>query len=387
MTSKRPVPLKMLFASVLGALLLSACQTPPTAQNAAPVHAAAAAGAQPSFRQDIIVGAYEVLAAPDSKQLFVAATPVFEDRTPGYVHVLDQDTLRESQRIQLPRRAFALGLNTRTHTLYVGNTLDGSLTALDSRNGAIKHTIQLGQAEPKGGYEHTRKVIVDEQDNRIFVTNPSEPGRVWIVDGAQGRLVHNIANVGMWPAGAAYDPQNKRLYVGQGGKDEIAVIDPANGSVVQRFSTGDAVGTKREDSRHFFVNIALNKDGRQLYAADANTGKLYVFDTRSGKVLNTVEIGRGLLDVIYNPARQELVTTHRGVDRDNPNGVGAVTIVDADTLTIKQRIDAPVHPNSLSLSADGQTFFATIKAPHGDKHADARKGALDSVLRIDLTQI
>ncbi len=387
MTSKRPVPLKMLFASVLGALLLSACQTPPTAQNAAPVQTAAAAGSQPSFRQDIIAGAYEVLAAPDSKQLFVAATPVFEDRTPGYVHVLDQDTLRESQRIQLPRRAFALGLNTRTHTLYIGNTLDGSLTALDSRNGAIKHTIQLGKATPKGGYEHTRKVIVDEQDNRIFVTNPSEPGRVWIVDGAQGRLVHNIANVGMWPAGAAYDSKTKRLYVGQGGKDEIAVINPASGTVEQRFSTGDAVGAKREDSRHFFVNIALNSDGQKLYAADANTGKLYVFDTTSGKVLNTVEIGLGLLDVVYNPARQEIVLTNRGVDREHPDGVGAVTIVDANSLAIKQRIDAPVHPNSLSLSADGQTLFVTIKAPHGDKHADARKGALDSVLRIDLKQV
>ncbi|OQV31510.1 YncE family protein [Alcaligenes phenolicus] len=389
MIASRPASLKMIVASVMGALLLSACQTAPQSQQAGQTSSfnATAPQAQVTFRQDTIDGAYEILAAKDSKQLFVAATPLFEDRAAGFLHVLDQDTLRESQLIQLPRRAFALGLNQKTHTLYVGNTLDGSLLAINSLNGTVKQLIQLGQKEDKGGWEHTRKVVIDEQDNRIFVTNPSEGGRVWIVDGADGRILHNIDNVGLWPAGAAYDANTKRLFVGHGGKDEIAVINPATGAIEQRFTTGDAKSDKREDSRHFFVNIALSADGKKLFGADANIGKIYQFDTSSGKVENTAEVGLGLLDIVYNDARKELIATNRGVDRETPAGTGSVTILDANTLAVKHRISAPVHPNSVTLSADGQTAFVTIKIPHGDKSPHYLKGAKDSVLRLNLNQL
>ena len=351
MIASRPASLKMIVASVMGALLLSACQTAPQSQQAGQNTSfnATAPQTQVTFRQDTIDGAYEILAAKDSKQLFVAATPIFEDRSAGFLHVLDQDTLRESQLIQLPRRAFALGLNQKTHTLYVGNTLDGSLLAINSLNGTVKQLIQLGEKEGKDGWEHTRKVVIDEQDNRIFVTNPSEGGRVWIVDGAQGHILHNLDNVGLWPAGAAYDANTKRLFVGHGGKDEIAVINPTTGAIEQRFTTGDAKSDKREDSRHFFVNVALSADGKKLFGADANTGKIYVFDTTSGKVENTVEIGLGLLDVVYNDARKELIATNRGVDRETPAGTGSVTILDAETLAVKHRISAPVHPEQRDL--------------------------------------
>ncbi len=389
MIASRPASLKMIVASVMGALLLSACQTAPQSQQAGqnPAYSATAPQNQITFRQDTLDGAYEILAAKDSKQLFVAATPLFEDRSAGFLHVLDQDTLRESQLIQLPRRAFALGLNQKTHTLYVGNTLDGSLLAINSLNGTVKQLIQLGAKEGKDGWEHTRKVVIDEQDNRIFVTNPSQGGRVWIVDGADGRILHNIDNVGLWPAGAAYDANTKRLFVGHGGKDEIAVINPATGAIEQRFTTGDALSDKREDSRHFFVNVALSADGKKLFGADANTGKIYVFDTTSGKVEKTADIGLGLLDVVYNEARKELIATNRGVDRDTPAGTGSVTILDAETMAVKHRLSAPVHPNSITLSADGQTAFITVKVPHGDKSPHYLKGAKDSVLRLNLAKL
>ena len=54
---------------------------------------------------------------------------------------------------------------------------------------------------------------------------------------------------------------------------------------------------------------------------------------------------------------------------------------------MKHRISAPVHPNSVTLSADGQTAFVTIKIPHGDKSPHYLKGAKDSVLRLNLNQL
>jgi len=111
---------------------------------------------------------------------------------------------------------------------------------------------------------------------------------------------------------------------------------------------------------------------------------LLVIDPRNGQVLKRVDTGLGTLDVLFNAARQEVYVTNRGVSREQPVGSGKLTVIDAVTYAVKRTVDLPVHPNSLALSADGQTLYVTVKAPHGDKHPAYRKGALDSVVRIPL---
>jgi DNA-binding beta-propeller fold protein YncE len=320
--------------------------------------------------------------------VFVATTPTFDAAAPGFVQRLDARTLQPLQTVQLPRRAFALGLNSVTNTLYVGNTLDGSLTVVDATSGAVKGQIQLGVAEKKAdGKEsmpHTRKVIVDEKHNRVFVTSPGQPGIVWIVDGAKGQLTHTIRSEGIWTAGAAYDAAANRLYVSQGGVHEILAIDPDAGQVVGRISTGDSKGNTAQDSRHFFINLALDAKGQRLFSVDSNTNQVYVFDIASGKQLATVPLGTGALDVAYNPQRNELYATNRGVSREKPEGTGALTVIDGASYLVKRSIDLPVHPNSLAVTPDGNTLYVSVKAPRGEKHPAFRKDGRESLVRIDL---
>mgnify|MGYP006150152693 CR=1 FL=1 len=51
--------------------------------------------------------------------------------------------------------------------------------------------------------------------------------------------------------------------------DEILAIDPDAGQVVRRFSTGDSKGNTAQDSRHFFINLAL--DAKVGVISDAQT--------------------------------------------------------------------------------------------------------------------
>lgn len=46
----------------------------------------------------------------------------------------------------------------------------------------------------------------------------------------------------------------------------------------------------------------------------------------------------------------------------------------------------PVRPNGMAFSADRQTLYVTVKAPHGDKHPAWRKDAKGSVVCIDLNR-
>ncbi|RYF72936.1 MAG: YncE family protein [Comamonadaceae bacterium] len=390
MPSNFPAPSRAwrLGATLAAALTLAACQSGPATHHHGATTAGQALASAPVLRQDLFQGIYEVAVAPSSGAVFVATAPSFDATSPGFVHRLDARTLQPLQTVQLPRRAFALGLNSVTNTLYVGNTLDGSLTVVDATSGQVKGQIQLGVAEKaadgKESMPHTRKVVIDEKHDRVFVTSPGQPGIVWIVDGAKGTLTHTLRSEGIWTAGAAYDAAANRLYVSQGGVHEILAIDPDAGRVVGRFSTGDSTGNTAKESKHFFLNLALDAKGQRLFSTDSNTSQVYVFDIASGKVVKTIALGLGALDVAYNPQRNEIYATHRGVSREKPEGSGALTVIDGASYAVKRRIELPVHPNSLAVTPDGNTLYVSVKAPRGEKHPAFRKDSRESLVRIDL---
>lgn len=382
MTFKKTVVTTVVVAAMT---VLAGCQSVPELRQQSVIEQLSSVS---MLRQDNIAGAYEVAVATGVDSVFVAAVPAFEPKSGGMVHRLDPRSLQVMQSIQLPRRAFALGYNPTSSTLYVGNTLDGSLTVIDAKNGEVKGMIQLGERveNEKGQISapHTRKVVVDPLRNQIFVTSPDTEGLVWIVDGKTNSVRHTIATDGPWPAGAAFDRANNRLYVGQGGLNEVVVINPDNGEIITKFSTGDTTSTNPKESKHFFVNLTIDEAGQRLFAADANTGSVYVFDLNTGNVVQTIAVGEGLLDVAYSEQRNEILATNRGVSRGSPAGTGSLTVIDAENYSVKRRVDLPVHPNSVAVSANGQTAYVTVKAPHGNDHPAWRKDAQDSIVRIDL---
>lgn len=342
--------------------------------------------ADAALRQDIIPGAYEILDDADRGLVYVAANPSFEGPSPGYVWLLDRDDLGVKRRIQLPDGAFALAMDREAGRLYVGNTLQGKLGILDAKTGLPIGAIQLGQKAGEG-YEHTRMIAVDPRTHRVYVTSPTDRGVLWIVDGDKGELVKRIDDAGLWAAGLALDSDQGRVYVGGGGVDEVAVYDAASGERVGGFSTGDTTIATQEGSKHFFVNLALDAKGGRLFAADANTGQVYVFDTRDGKQIGTVPAGPGTLDVAYNDSRDEIYVTTRGVSREQQKGTGTLVVIDGKDLKVRRTLSLPAHPNSLEVTQDGTLLYVTVKVPHGDEHPDFRKDAVDSVLRLDLSKL
>src|SRR5690606_26650006 len=155
-----------------------------------------------------------------------------------------------------------------------------------------------------------------------------------------GAVLHTLSGLRNWPAGAAYDGAANRLYIGQGGDYGVTVIDPDNGKILRRWALDGA--------EPFLVNIALDDTGARLFGADANSGRLVVFDTATGGLLATVPVGESALDVQYNPVRDEIYLSNRGASRQHPQGTGAITVIDGTTYAVKTRYDLPAHPNSLA---------------------------------------
>lgn len=358
---------------------LAACAAPggpaDKAGLGAQAHAQTTAPAQQAvLRRDLAPGLYQLVVA-DGDVFVASAGSSFKADEGGTIYRLDSTTLDTKAVIPTPRKPYGLAYDARTDTLYAGNTLNGAVQAIDLKAGQAAN-YQLGQATAKGGFEHVRQIVLDEAGQRMFVTNPDTAGKVWIVDLKRGTLLHTLSGLRKWPAGAAYDATANRLYVGQGGDYGVTVIDPDSGKIVRRFAVDGA--------EPFLVNVALDDKGARLFAADANSGRLVVLDTRTGHVLATTPVGDSALDVLYNPVRDEIYLSNRGASRAHPQGTGAITVIDGTTYVVKARHDLPAHPNSLALSADGQVLFATIKGPHDDKHPAYRADGMESVVRIDL---
>lgn len=90
------------------------------------------------LRQDAFKGIDEIAAT-----VFVATINGSDKQSSGAVHRLNARTLQVQQTVQVPRRAYALGLNNSTGTLYVVSTRDGALSLVETASGMVKGQIQL----------------------------------------------------------------------------------------------------------------------------------------------------------------------------------------------------------------------------------------------------
>ena len=167
--------------------------------------------------------------------------------------------------------------------------------------------------------------------------------------------------------GLHYSESTGRIYAANGG-GEILVINPRNNRVEQRWKP---LG----DKPALLLNIAEDSQTGRLFVTDNSQAKTtLVLDIHSGKVLKQLDVGDSL-GVMFNPKRHEIYVSQRES--------GKVLSLDATSYAVKKRWDLKPNPNSLLLSADGQTLFVTVKQVFNKDHST---NGHDSVVRIDLNK-
>ncbi len=187
-----------------------------------------------------------------------------------------------------------------------------------------------------------------------------------MVDANTLKVKARIKNAGKWVTGLHFSEKTQRLYVANGA-GEILVVNPRNNRIEQRWKP---LG----DKPALLLNIAEDEETGRLLVTDNSKAKTtLVLDIHSGKVIK--EIAGDALAVKFNAKRNEIYITQRES--------GKVLSLDATSYAVKQSWDLPPHPNSLLLSADGQTLFVTVKQAI---NKDRSTAGLDSVVRIDLNK-
>ncbi len=355
------------------------------AGQAAPASIAAQSAVQ---RSAVAQGLYELAYSAKQKAVYVASSGGFgDDAGPPQVLKLDPTTLAVQATIPLERKGFGVVLDDANDRLYVGNTVDTSVTVVDTAQGRAIGIVQLMEQkvgkDGKASYTHDlRELVVDGANSRLYVTGHSGEGSVlFVVDTQSLKLLNTIPGLGNAKApGLALDAANKRVYTSNL-LGEVVVVGTDIGKVEQRYKV-----TAEQP-----MNIALDPASPRLFITDQGSevirkyqgssiegfaskhpGKrVLVLDRNTGKELASIPAGAGTLGILLDAPRKRLYVTNREA--------GSVTGYDSDTYHQIGTWSVPTHPNSLALDAKNNVLYVTIK--NGD---DEAKGAKESVARIAL---
>ena len=330
--------------------------------SALPAHSETAA----PLRAPVAKGVYELAYSPSQKALYVAASQSRQSEKGGVVYRLDPQTLAITQAIHNDLKPFGTAINNKTDTLFVGNTLNSAVTAIDVKSGDVKGRLVLDKRPRSENVRPLapRELVVDENTNTLYVIGVGEDSQIWAVDGDTLALRHTFTDIGKRATALAVDAASHRLYT-VSGNNELLTFDTTSNRLLSRTKLA-------EEGEHFFLNISLDPATHRAFITDSKQPQLLVVDTSTGAVTQKVGVPNSLA-VLFNPQRNEVYVTHREA--------GEVSVIDANTYKVLRTINAPTHPNSLALSPDGQTLYISVKQASSRKQEATSP---DEVLRIAL---
>ena len=368
--------------ALLAAALLAACGSPTTAPApATPYRAVQAAQIQ---RAAVAPGVYELAYSARQNAVFVASAGGFGDNAPpSKLLRLDPRTLAVQAEIALPQRGFGVALDDAVGRLYVGNTLEGSITVVDiAANRVIQTVPMMDKVKGKDGKEnyphHVRELVIDSANQRVYAPGVSfEDGAQYVLNTRTLQREKVVPGIGPVAAGVALDAARNRLYVSnlRGGLHEI---DTRSLTVVKQHAPG----------ADQLLNLAYDAQGQRLFATDqglasiserrqkAEPGftptpgnRVVVIDPASGKVTASVPTGDGPIAPLFDVQRQRLYVTNRGS--------GTLSVIDSRGMQVLQTLALPDHPNSLALDAKNNVLYVSVK-----NGREAARGSNESVVRI-----
>ncbi|QEI08709.1 YncE family protein [Pigmentiphaga aceris] len=366
------------------AIALGACsQVPPKQASDTALTAPVAAQVQ---RQTLAQGLYELAYSPRLNAVFVASSGGFgATADASKVLRLNPQTLAVEGEIPLARKGFGVALDDAAGRLYVGNTVDTSVTVVDLNANKVIGVVQLQQktkgADGKERYTHDlRELVVDQANQRLYVTGHSGDGSVMFVVNTRTLAVEKtIEGLGRAKApGLVLDAAGGRLFTSNL-LGEVVTIDTRTLQVAKRVNTGieqpmnlvfDPATNRIFVTDQGAANIRSYQEKSIPGFKSTNPGsRVVVLDATSGKQLAEMPADGGPIGVVLDKSRQRLFIANRSG--------GTVQIFDSKTYQSLQSVSLPTHPNSLALDEKNGVVYTSVKIGEKDP-----KGSQESIARV-----
>ena len=233
-----------------------------------------------------------------------------------------------------------LGIDIGGNRLFVVGEEAQQVLVFDLSTGKFVRSIKV---------DHPHAVLYREDLNRIYITDEGK-GVVNIYDGKTYELVKAVS-LKVDTDSIGYDPATHYLYVDNGGDNAhetftmLSVVDTTAGTKLADIKldgdTLEAMALEKTGDKLFLNNpaknevevidrktnkvvtswpvklgkgnatMALDEPARRLFVG-CRSGVIVVFDSQSGKELQALAVGRGVDDLMFDPASKRIYATSGG---------------------------------------------------------------------------
>lgn len=263
-----------------------------------------------------------------------------------------------------------VAVDPTTHTAYVANYGDNTLSVVDTANRTVTGAIPVGQ--------HPQGVAVDPTTHTVCVTN-NRDDTVSVVD-ATNRTVRATIPVGTNPWGVAIDSTTHTAYVANNWDNSVSVIDLTTNTVVATIPVGinpygmavdptthtayvansdNAVSVIDGPRRVVATTIKVGSGNRGVavdprihtaYVANSDNA-VFVIDTISRAVTGTIKVGNGPRGVAVDPGADTAYTINSD---DN-----TVSVIDTTRRAVATTITVGEQPERVAVDPSTHTAYTT----------------------------
>jgi YVTN family beta-propeller protein len=282
--------------------------------------------------------------SPDGRRLFV---PLLDQHGVD-VFRLEQSLVFE-KRLSVPGSR-AVGfveamIDERRRELWVSNMVENKVHIFNLDTLDYKMAIGTGGVLPK--------VIVQNPAGNLRLVSNWVSHDISVINSETKVLIRRIP-VGGTPRGMAFSPDGGLLYAAIYDEPVIAVVDMKENKVSKRFRLYEGMGAVRH---------VIYRDDK-LYVSDMYRGTVNILNASTGALLVSKRIGPNINTIILSPDGRRIFASSRG--RNNPDDYtlpgpefGAVYMLNANDLTVEERVWGRNQPTGLAVSPNGRYLAFT----------------------------
>jgi len=241
------------------------------------------------------------------------------------ISLIDMSGEKELRRVPVLREPHHVALSPDGKSLLVGDTVGNEMLFLDPATGAVQKRLPMADPYQLGF----------SPNGRFLVVNGLARNQVDVYDAGSMQLVKRFPIASM-PSHLAYAPDSGRVFVSLQGTDSLVAIDLNKLAILWKEKIGKTPAG------------VLWHDGKVL-VADMGTDYVAVVDPANGQVINRIHTGKGAHNLFLSP-------DHKVIWVNNRVG-GTTTSLDAATLAPIRSYSIPGGPDDIDFAPDGRLWI------------------------------
>jgi YVTN family beta-propeller protein len=281
----------------------------------------------------------------------IAHSAVILNSDDDSLSVIDTATYREVSRNYIGRSPHHLMMTPDGKTLIIAMSSGNELVFIDRATGTIKQ--RLAASDP---YQ-----IGFSPDGKWFVAASLRLDRIDIYDGTTFQLKSRLPAETM-PSHIGFSPDSNIVYVSLQGTGGLIAIELATGRVLWTVPVG------RQPAG------VLVRPGGTILVANMGADNLAEIEPRDGSVIRRIYTARGTHNFLRSPDGKIIYVSNRVA--------GTISTLDADTLAVTGTFVAPGGPDDMAVTPDGLELWVTGRWRALVNVLDRASGALKATIPV-----